>query len=231
MTFSSILNQPYVSRATLAQMIEYAGGYINCGTTGGISTAYTATAPSFITSYENWQLFGIRLNATCGVSPTLNINSIGAKNIVDGANVQMKANQLGSGRFFLLAYDDNFDAFVTLNNFMSMTVVAATITGTGYTQGTTFYSKYAINAGRCRYSLSVGGTISSGSDNVVVTLPVTAATSTRGNCVVTFDDAGTKRPAQYGVFTSTTQLTVYNTVGTFTNGTLNTFVDVEYEVA
>jgi hypothetical protein len=50
-------------------------------TTGGTSTAYTLTYSVAAAQYWSGEEFAFIVNATCGASPTLNINGLGAKNI------------------------------------------------------------------------------------------------------------------------------------------------------
>ena len=77
------------ARTDLAQVAQVQDGdYIWLGTTGGTATAQTATATPAITAYKAGQKFrmkiGASLNSTGSIltAHTLNINSLGAKNIV-----------------------------------------------------------------------------------------------------------------------------------------------------
>ncbi|HYC63901.1 MAG TPA: hypothetical protein VEC14_04145, partial [Reyranellaceae bacterium] len=48
-------------------------------TTGGTNTAYTLSYAVAPASYADGETFLVQFNQTCGASPTLNINSLGAK--------------------------------------------------------------------------------------------------------------------------------------------------------
>lgn len=98
------------------------GPFVNLGTTGGTGTAYTipnGQTPSGF-ALNNGILIAIKLNATNGAAPTLNINSLGAKKIVNPLGESLVTTILPSGRVCLLSYDSAFDsgagAFVLLNS-------------------------------------------------------------------------------------------------------------------
>lgn len=89
------------------------GSFIWLGTTGGTATAQTASATPAITAYVAGQKFRMRVGASLGstgVSPsahTININSVGAKNIVsnDGLNSNPTAGSWVAGAILELVYD------------------------------------------------------------------------------------------------------------------------------
>jgi len=83
------------ARTELAQVAQVQDGdYIWLGTTGGTATAQTASATPAITAYKAGQKFRMKIGGGLGstgstaTAHTLNINSVGAKNIVnqDGTN-------------------------------------------------------------------------------------------------------------------------------------------------
>lgn len=80
----------YASGATLQD-----GATLDAGTTGGTSTAYTATLTPAITAYAAKQRFTWEYDQSCGDNPTINLNSVGAKKIYK--NVSGTATQLVSG--------------------------------------------------------------------------------------------------------------------------------------
>lgn len=82
--------------------------YVNLGTTGGTSTAYTATPSPAITSYETGRIYQMKLNASCGASPTLNASSLGAKNVFKATSSGLAAcaaNDLQNNQILLAIYD------------------------------------------------------------------------------------------------------------------------------
>lgn len=83
------------ARTDLAQVGQVQDGdYVWLGTTGGTATAQTANATPAITAYKAGQKFRMKIGASLGSTGstntvhTLNINGIGAKNLVnqDGTN-------------------------------------------------------------------------------------------------------------------------------------------------
>lgn len=84
-----------IARTELARVDQIQDGdFIWLGTTGGTATAQTATATPAITAYKAGQKFRMKIGAglastgSAVTAHTININSLGAKNIVeqDGAN-------------------------------------------------------------------------------------------------------------------------------------------------
>lgn len=97
----------YVSGATYQD-----GAPIHAGTTGGTSTAYTATLSPAITAYALGQRFTVKTNAACGANPTINFNTVGAKKIyknVTGTATQLSANDVPNNFEMDLLYDTALD--------------------------------------------------------------------------------------------------------------------------
>src|SRR5690606_16521484 len=98
----------YVSGATFQD-----GAPLDAGETGGTSTAYTASLTPAITAYTDKQCFRVKLDQDCGVDPTINFNSVGAKKIYlfEGtAPAQPAAGELLSGDVLELRYDASLDS-------------------------------------------------------------------------------------------------------------------------
>lgn len=70
-------------------------------TTGGTSTAYTLTSGQSLTAYANGQRISFTAHAASGATPTMNVDSIGARNLVNTAGTQLGANSLRSGGRYL----------------------------------------------------------------------------------------------------------------------------------
>jgi hypothetical protein len=83
-------------------------------TTGGTSTAYTLTYSVAAAAYYNGEEFAFYVNATCGATPTLNINSLGAQNIrkfSGGAWSTLAAGDIVSGQALRVAYNSSATTF------------------------------------------------------------------------------------------------------------------------
>lgn len=84
-------------------------------TTAGTTTAYTLTYGVAAASYYDGEEFSFIVNATCGATPTLNINGLGAKNIrkwTAGAYANCAASDLLINQPVRVRYnlaDDKFD--------------------------------------------------------------------------------------------------------------------------
>jgi hypothetical protein len=65
--------------ASVAQLQD--AGPLWAGTTGGTSTAYTASLTPAIAAYAAGLRFFVDIHTACGAAPTINLNGVGAKNI------------------------------------------------------------------------------------------------------------------------------------------------------
>lgn len=94
-------------------------------TTGGTSTAYTLTYSVAPAAYYNGQRFAFIVNAANTAAATLNVNSLGAKNLrkmVNGTATALNAGDLAAGAYVEVAYNTSGDYFVILNRDLSMLV-------------------------------------------------------------------------------------------------------------
>lgn len=113
------------------------GSFIWLGTTGGTATAQTATTTPALTGYVAGQKFRMKIGASLGstgaaTTPhTININGLGAKNIVeqDGANPTI--GSWVAGAIMELVYDGT--NFVMTNNpcgWQTYNITTSNLTGT-----------------------------------------------------------------------------------------------------
>lgn len=109
------------ARSDLGQVGQVQDGdYVWLGTTGGTATAQTATATPAITAYKAGQKFRMKIGSGLGstgaavTAHTINVNSVGAKNIVeqDGANPTI--GSWVAGAIMELIYDGT--NFVIIND-------------------------------------------------------------------------------------------------------------------
>lgn len=157
------------------------GDYIWLGTTAGTATAQTASATPAITAYKAGQKFRMKIGASLGstgstaTAHTLNVNSLGAKNIVnneDGTNPTIGTWVGGAlmeviydGTNFVIDNDPGgWLAYTpTVTGTASMTISGLTISHAQYRKrGKVIHLQYAMN-------FTTGGTASSG---IIVTFPV-----------------------------------------------------------
>lgn len=170
------------ARTDLAQVAQVQDGdYIWLGTTGGTATAQTATATPAITAYKAGQKFRMKIGASLGstgstaTAHTLNVNSLGAKNIVnneDGTNPTIGTWVAGAimeviydGTNFVIDNDPGgWLAYTpTVTGTVSMTISGLTISHAQYRKrGKVIHLQYAMN-------FTTGGTASTG---IIVTFPV-----------------------------------------------------------
>lgn len=111
--------------------------YIWLGTTGGTATAQTASATPALTAYKAGQKFrmivgsGLSSTGTAANGHSININSLGAKQIVnrDGTNSSPSAGSWIAGALLELLYDGTY--FRITNDPGGWQTFAATISGSG----------------------------------------------------------------------------------------------------
>jgi hypothetical protein len=93
------------------------------GTTAGTSTAYTLTNSTDYPgdAYNNTIYFALEFNANNGVNPTLNINSLGAKDIYLNTTTQVTAaDTLEAGSRYIAVYNSSLDAILLVLVFNSL---------------------------------------------------------------------------------------------------------------
>jgi len=98
----------YASGATVQD-----GAILDAGSTGGTSTAYTATLSPAITAYADKQCFRVKFNAATGATPTINFNSVGAKKLYwnnAGSTTQITTNDIPADYVAILRYDAALDS-------------------------------------------------------------------------------------------------------------------------
>lgn len=124
------------ARTDLAQVAQVQDGdYIWLGTTGGTATAQTATASPAITAYKAGQKFRAKIGASLGstgtvtTAHTINVNSVGAKNIVNQDGTNPTAGTWVAGAIIELIYDGT--NFVIVNDPGGWQTLAPTISGSG----------------------------------------------------------------------------------------------------
>lgn len=91
---------------------DQAGSSRSCGT-AGTSTAYTCSLSPAITAYTDRMTMSVTFDEVSGTNPTLNVNSLGAKNIYKSngtsAPAQIGANEL-QATTYLLRYDASLNS-------------------------------------------------------------------------------------------------------------------------
>lgn len=85
------------------------------GSSGGSSNAFTLTLSPAIAAYADGQRFGFKANHTNTGAATLNINSVGAADIVDNTGSALSAGDLTSGRIYEVIYNGTTADFHLVN--------------------------------------------------------------------------------------------------------------------
>lgn len=121
------------------------GDFIWLGTTGGTATAQTATATPAITAYKAGQKFRMKIGAgldSTGISATtvhtLNVNSIGAKNIVNQDATNLTRGTFLAGYILEVVYDGT--NFVIINDAGGWSDYSTTLSVNAGTQTSVVYN-------------------------------------------------------------------------------------------
>lgn len=92
------------SRAMMAALAKFLDDINGTIATGGTSTAYTATTNEGWTSLVDGMTLALRMSATSGASPTLNVDNLGAVAIQQAAGTAVETGALVSGSIYLFTY-------------------------------------------------------------------------------------------------------------------------------
>lgn len=220
------------ARTDLPQVAQVQDGdFIWLGTTGGTATAQTASASPAITAYKAGQKFrmitGFASTGTTRTAHTLNVNSLGAKNIVAQTGFGPTVATWVAGQILELVYDGTNLVITSANSHgpLSWTPVLTPSSGTisGLVVNFAFYSKVeniVTLSARLTFNTNSVGTY------INVSLPVAAAVTTNG-LAFTFD--GNYQASFYvGIGTS---LLIYKSIAATPWGTTtssNIYLDQTY---
>jgi hypothetical protein len=124
------------ARASMAAVAKFRDDNSGSITTGGTSTAYTATSNQVFTSLAllDKQQITIVPNVTSGAAPTLNVDSLGAKAINGATTVAVATGALVAGTPYRLTYYNATNEFILEGAIAAMAgnlAIGGTLTVTG----------------------------------------------------------------------------------------------------
>lgn len=196
-------------RALMASAAKYRDDTSGSLTTSGTSTAYTlATNQVFSTlAILNGQELTVRFDQASGESPTLNVDSLGAKALQIDATNAVPTGFIAADSIWRITYDNSIPAFILNGVAQSQTLTTLTTTG----------------------DLTVGGDASVAGDSAVTgngtiggTLGVTGAT-TLTSLTTSGDGTVGGALAVTGASTLTGKLTANNSGGVVAKNTAKAF--------
>lgn len=100
---------------------------------GGTSTAITVTYSNAPASLFTGLEVGFKVGTTCGADPTLNVNSLGAKNIqkfINGAYANLIASDIVATQHVKVKYDGTLDKWILMGQEGQATITSGTYTPT-----------------------------------------------------------------------------------------------------
>lgn len=116
--YESLINSNTDTPATATSWRKISGVQSNLITVaGGTANALTASFTPSLSALVNGQPLFVRIAAAnTSTTPTLNVDGLGAKTIVKGANFALQAGDLaGSGQWAIFQYDATLDKIVLAN--------------------------------------------------------------------------------------------------------------------
>ncbi len=132
------------ARAMMAAIAKWRADMLGTTTTGGTSTAYTATSSQGFTSLTSGVSITLFMHTTNGASPTLNVDGLGAKTIRAAGGTTVGAGKLRTATLYTFVYFSYDDAWIVVGNpnegFESGTKILfrQTAAPTGWTKDTTY---------------------------------------------------------------------------------------------
>lgn len=106
------------ARAQMAAVAKYRDDISGNLVTGGTSTAYTLTTNQTLTTLTDGFMVRARMNATSGTDPTLDVDSLGAKDIVvDSNGTNVPSGALLDDQIYTFTYDSSADAWIVGDRF------------------------------------------------------------------------------------------------------------------
>lgn len=121
------------ARAMMAAIAKYRDDVSGNLVTGGTSTAYTLTTNQTFTALTDGISVTCRMSATNGASPTLNVDSLGAKAIASVYGTAMPTGALLSGSVQKFTYDSTDDKWIVQGQVGSTQPLVAGGTGASLT--------------------------------------------------------------------------------------------------
>lgn len=104
-------------RALMAALAKFRDDVSGNLVTGGTATAYTLTTNQGLTSLTDGFKVTARMSATNGASPTLNVDSLGAKAIATVSGTAIPSGALLSGGVYSFVYDSSDDKWIVHGRF------------------------------------------------------------------------------------------------------------------
>lgn len=107
-------------RALMAAVAKWRDDESGNLVTGGTGTAYTLTTNQSYTSLSDGLTVTCRLNVASGATPTLNVDSLGAKSIASVYGTAIPTGALASGGVYRFTYDQTDDKWIVNGRFADM---------------------------------------------------------------------------------------------------------------
>jgi hypothetical protein len=139
------------ARAMMAAASKYRDDTAGITVTGGTSTAYTWTSAQVFDTLAHLSgaKLTIVLHATNGASPTLNVDSLGAKALNISHGVAPPAGGLLINCPYEVVYSNANSEFIIINGFNAAMIPAATLTGSQLAGNTVNYAQIqTVGAGK-----------------------------------------------------------------------------------
>lgn len=148
------------------------------GLTSGTASAYTLAANPTLPAYSNYNTFFIQFNVACNAAPTLNVDSLGAKNLKkytgQGTKVALQAGDVQAAQRYIGVYDGVDILILNPSSLPIQSGTASSLTiATGSVTITNDSSTYALDTEASATTDDLD-TISGGRDGQIIYIRSTA---------------------------------------------------------
>lgn len=141
-------------RGAMAAIAKFRDDISGKTATGGTSTAYTLTTSQVFTSLSDGLLCGCEFHATCGATPTINVDGLGAKTLRPYTSGSFSSGDLAAGMKAILCYDSASTSWVVVGQ-LTQVIRNTTLTSEDFNAITTT-GFYRINTGHSNMPTGVG---------------------------------------------------------------------------
>lgn len=188
--------------------------YLYAGTTGGTTSAYTATLSPALTAYATGMQIGVKFNAACAATPTLNVNAVAAATIKHLNGNALRANDIAANSFATLMYDGSAWLLLTSAPVIGSWASPALTANTGtISVSSVDYAKYVYNpiTKMVEVLLKATYTVTSGTPTqIIATLPITATGTNGGVFTGEHDIGGGVLRSLMGILTSASTVAMFS---------------------
>jgi hypothetical protein len=218
------------SRNQYAAISQVQDGELNYISLSGSSNTFTGNASPAITAYQAGQLFLFKANHTITGAATINLNSLGAKNLLIAFPTTMRSsaeNDVVANMPFLAYYDGT--SFVMVHQ-PPRTYKAATPTySANFTSPTTTVYRWSRSGRQIHVLAAASGTVTGTANSITVSVPVASESASYFTPVLIQVSGASAAVLGWGLVSGSTLSIKQDDSSNFPTGTTSFWVNFTYE--